>query len=321
MGGIAPTLRPRPAIDILPASTLATVTSTTSPYSFAPTLSLTTGKAGGTWTTTIRRASDNGAVSVTGSTTTTPTATLTAAVSGDGEGFLWTSTYTDPDGLTGSVSGIVWVAGAAGIDWTTQDLSTFTLTDSLTLLDSASWGTSSTLTIGTGTQGEMDAGRDGVFLVKTLSAGITWSDYAGLLVRITATSFGGVGSGTQANVRVGAVSTTDPATANGILAGIQIQSGGNRFASASAIGVGVGVGITNLGTVTIFDVFVPFTDVGHIGATAQAKGSSAADLKGASSAQTVSDLILAIAFGTGGSPTGTITHSDVVVQTALVNAP
>ena len=214
-------------------------------------------------------------------------------------------------------------AGAvvAGLQWSTQDLSAFTLTDSLTLLDSATWGTSSDLVIGTGTQGEMDAGRDGVVLVSTLVPSIVWAQYLGLLVRVTATSFGGVGCGTQANVRLGVVSTTNPATMAGILAGIQVQSGGNRFTAASSVGAGPIVNSVNMGALTVFDAFIPFNLAGPIGAAVSGVGPSGSDARASASPQTVTDLILALVFGVSGVPTSTITHTAIVVETALVDAP
>lgn len=102
------------------ASTLATTIDTTSPYAFAPTLSLDSGTAGGTWNTVITRTSDASSVTVTDPTTTTPTATLTAASAGAGDSFLCVSTYTDPDSLTDSVETAVGMAGTGAGSWATQ---------------------------------------------------------------------------------------------------------------------------------------------------------------------------------------------------------
>ena len=95
------------------ASTLASTLNESTPYAFSPTLSISAGTVGGTWSTVITRASDAGAVTVTGSTTTTPTATLTAATPANGDAFACTSTYTDPDGLTDAVETTVRMSGTS----------------------------------------------------------------------------------------------------------------------------------------------------------------------------------------------------------------
>lgn len=112
------------------ASTLATTVDDTSPYAFAPTLSVSAGTPGGTWATVITRASDASSVSVTDSTTTTPTATLTAATPADGDAFACVSTYTDPDGLTDAVETTVRMAGTggAGASWSDVESTDFTTT-------------------------------------------------------------------------------------------------------------------------------------------------------------------------------------------------
>ena len=96
-GGSDPTL----------TSTLGDIVDTTSPYSFAPTLTHT-----GTVLTTITRASDDSSVSVTGSTTTTPTATCTAADAALGDSFHCESVATD-SGITKTVVTTVFMEGRA----------------------------------------------------------------------------------------------------------------------------------------------------------------------------------------------------------------
>lgn len=77
--------------DFSASTSLGDYVDTTSPYSFAPTLTI---PAGATVSTTITRISDASSVSVTGGTTTTPTATCTAADATAGEGFVAKSTVT-----------------------------------------------------------------------------------------------------------------------------------------------------------------------------------------------------------------------------------
>ena len=97
-GGSDPTL----------TSTLGDIVDTTSPYSFAPTLTHT-----GTVLTTITRASDDSSVSVAGSTTTTPTATCTAADAALGDSFHCESVATD-SGITKTVVTTVFMEGTGG---------------------------------------------------------------------------------------------------------------------------------------------------------------------------------------------------------------
>ena len=97
-GGADPTL----------TSTLGDIVDTTSPYSFAPTLTHT-----GTVLTTITRASDSSSVSVTGDTTTTPTATCTAADAALGDSFHCESVAT-LDGITKTVVTTVFMEGTGG---------------------------------------------------------------------------------------------------------------------------------------------------------------------------------------------------------------
>ena len=101
------------------SSTLAAVLSGADAYAFAPTLSISAGAAGGTWATTITRASDGAAVSVTGSTTTTPTATLNVAAAGDGDAFRCRSVYTDPSGYVGEFVTVYQVDGVSAGSWQT----------------------------------------------------------------------------------------------------------------------------------------------------------------------------------------------------------
>ncbi len=74
------------------SSSLGDTVDTTSPYSFAPTLTVS---AGATVATTITRMSDGSSVTVTDPTTTTPTATLTAADATVGDSFRCASVATD----------------------------------------------------------------------------------------------------------------------------------------------------------------------------------------------------------------------------------
>jgi len=110
---IAPTSGGGGGSDPTLTSTLGDIVDTTSPYSFAPTLTHT-----GTVLTTITRASDSSSVSVTGSTTTTPTATCTAADAVVGDSFHCESVATD-SGITKTLVTTVFMegtgtAGAAG---------------------------------------------------------------------------------------------------------------------------------------------------------------------------------------------------------------
>jgi hypothetical protein len=100
------------------ASTLAAFSTQSNGYSFAPTLSLSSGTAGGTWLTTITRVSDGSSVSVTGGTSTTPTATLNVAGATPGDSFRCHTVYTDPDGLTDEYTSVVFTAGVGGGAWT-----------------------------------------------------------------------------------------------------------------------------------------------------------------------------------------------------------
>ena len=111
------------AVDPVAVSTLADDSNQSDGYSYAPTLSISAGAAGGTWSTVGVRTSDDSAVSVTGSTTTTPSATLTAADLTAGEAFRMTSTYT-VGSLSDSVTSVVRVAAVGGggawtnvLDW------------------------------------------------------------------------------------------------------------------------------------------------------------------------------------------------------------
>ena len=97
-GGSDPTL----------TSTLGDIVDTTSPYSYAPTLTHT-----GTVLTTITRASDSSSVSVSGSTTTTPTATCTAADAVVGDSFHCESVATD-GGITKTLVTTVFMEGTGG---------------------------------------------------------------------------------------------------------------------------------------------------------------------------------------------------------------
>ena len=98
------------ASDASVSSSLGDVVDTTSPYSFAPTLTV---GAGATVLTTITRASDASSVSVTGSTTATPTATLTAAVASVGDSFHCESVATDGS-FTDTVVTTVFMEGTGG---------------------------------------------------------------------------------------------------------------------------------------------------------------------------------------------------------------
>ena len=89
------------------SSTLGDTVDTTSPYSFAPTLT-----SNGTLVTTITRASDASSVSVTGGTTTTPTATLTAADAALGDSFHC-ETVATKDGLTNTLVTTVFMEAVA----------------------------------------------------------------------------------------------------------------------------------------------------------------------------------------------------------------
>ena len=123
------------AVDPVAVSTLADDSNQSDGYSYAPTLSISAGAAGGTWSTVGVRTSDDSAVSVTGSTTTTPSATLTAADLTAGEAFRMTSTYT-VGSLSDSVTSVVRVAGVAGTSDFDRAFTEVDLTDgSWTLLD------------------------------------------------------------------------------------------------------------------------------------------------------------------------------------------
>ena len=98
------------ASDASVSSSLGDVVDTTSPYSFAPTLTV---GAGATVLTTITRASDASSVSVTGSTTATPTATLTAASATVGDSFHCESVATDGS-FTDTVVTTVFMEGTGG---------------------------------------------------------------------------------------------------------------------------------------------------------------------------------------------------------------
>jgi len=113
------------AVDPVVASTLADDSNQTNGYSYAPTLSISAGAAGGTWSTVGVRTSDDAAVSVTGNTTTTPTATLTAADVTLGESWRMASTYT-VGSLTDTFTSVVRVAATGGASWSTLGSIDFT---------------------------------------------------------------------------------------------------------------------------------------------------------------------------------------------------
>lgn len=112
------------------ASTLAATLSGADGYSYAPTLSLSAGDAGGTWSTTITRASDGASVSVTGSTTTTPTATLNVADTSAGDAFKCRSVYTDPSGFVGEFTTVYQVDGVSAASW--QDIHSYVFSSNVT---------------------------------------------------------------------------------------------------------------------------------------------------------------------------------------------
>jgi hypothetical protein len=100
--------------DFAASTSIGDYVDTTSPYSYAPTLTI---PAGATVATTITRISDASSVTVTDSTTTTPTATCTAADATVGEGFVAKSAVT-LGGITKNVYTHIWMEGTAGADLT-----------------------------------------------------------------------------------------------------------------------------------------------------------------------------------------------------------
>lgn len=223
--------------------------------------------------------------------------------------------------LTFPTADLTWpTPRASGPQWVEHDLSTWTVSDPAGLIDSASWGVASSVTPKTGIQAWPDAGKDGIWVSKALKTGVTWTDYAGILIRVSATSFGGIGSGVEARIGVGCMSTLLQATALGALGGLAVQSGGTRYALTGAIGVNPTSTTVNLGATTVFQVWCPFNAAGPQGAQVMATGASATEGRSLAAAPGAADLNVVLALGNSGNFSVAVPWSGLAVSTLLVPA-
>lgn len=214
-------------------------------------------------------------------------------------------------------------AAATGVAWATHDLSTWTKSDPGSLEGAGTaLGTTSTIEMGTGTQGEVDIDRDGLVYVTTLVEGITWSDYLGLLVRLSGTDWGGPGSGAEARIRVGCWDDTDQATADGLMAGVAIQSGGTVYPQTITPGTNPATTVADAGDPPAeVLVWIPFDVDGPTGAQVIVHGATANEGRQVDGDLTATDLVLALALGNSAGLSSAAQWTGLQVQSALVEAP
>lgn len=206
------------------------------------------------------------------------------------------------------------------LEWVTLDLSAATKSDPGGLLKTASsvLGTTSTLVLNTGIHGAPDAGRDGLCFFWNVAAGITWADYAGMIIRQAATAFGGVGSGNQVRHRAGLVTAADQAAAAGALAGVVVQSGGNRYTQHGSIGGASNSGAANVGALVAVDTWVPFHSAGPLGAGVVLDGPSGQAAAQQVDKQSPTDAIVCLGYGNAAPFTAEPSTTGLVVSYALV---
>jgi hypothetical protein len=228
------------------------------------------------------------------------------------------ATYNSPEHARSASS-------SSGISWTTQDLNTFALNDPAGLISSATWSTTSSMTPVTGTQGAIDAGRDGIWLAKAVESGITWADYNGILVRMTATEWR-AGTGVDTHVLVGYSDTLLQSTGVGSLAGINSSPSATSIRRAATISPGGSLATSSANFSTSSSVtttvWIPFGSSGPLGAqpTVYLDSSTTAAGRNNTNPVSVSDLNLVISIGNTGSWASAVGITGFTVETALINS-
>jgi len=211
-------------------------------------------------------------------------------------------------------------AAVAAAGMLVLDLASCTLSNPAGLFSAgtSSLGTTSLVKLNTGIQAEGDAGRDGVLFSKVLASGFDFSKAAGVLCRVSASAFGGPGSGAIGRLRLGVVTTQDIATAQGALAGLEAQSAGSRYMSSIVLGSNGTVQTTSLGAVSSFYVWIPFNASGPFGAISTADGPSGDSSWSAMLASTPADLILGVQFGNNTAHVTSPAWENLVVEYQVV---
>ena len=209
-------------------------------------------------------------------------------------------------------------AGGAGLTYTTNDLSTWTKVDTNSLEDaSTSLGTSSDVVVAAA-HGMIDSGLDGLIYVGTIDASMNWQAYHAIVIEVTCDTWP-TGSGVDRYIHAGIMKAASVASGNGIFGGVRIRSNGAWNVSRISMGSGVQSNTVDCGTPEVLKITIPLSSAGYETLVATLEGASTdKTYTPLDDSEAPSALILAVAFGSTGTPGDTTTYTGLQVQHALV---
>ena len=208
--------------------------------------------------------------------------------------------------------------GGGGLTYVTNDLSTWTKIDTNSLEDaSTSLGTSSDVVVAAA-HGMIDSGLDGLAYVGTIDAAFDWQAYHAIVIEITCDTWP-TGSGVDRFVHAGIMKAASVASGNGIFGGVRVRSNGAWNVSRISMGSCVQNNTVDCGTPEVLKITIPLSSAGYETLVATLDGASTdKTYTPLDDSEAPSALILAVAFGSTGTPGDTTTYTGLQVQHALV---
>lgn len=208
--------------------------------------------------------------------------------------------------------------GVAGLVYVTNDLSTWTKIDTGSLEDaSTSLGTSSDVVVAAA-HGMIDSGLDGLVYVGTIDASFNWAGHHAIALEITCSTWP-TGSGVDRYIHAGVMKAGTLASGNGIFGGVRIRSNGAWNVSRITMGHGVQNNTTDCGTPELLKITIPLSSAGYETLVTTLEGATTDKTYAPlDDSEAPTALILAVAFGSTGTPGDTTTYTGLQVKHALV---
>lgn len=213
-------------------------------------------------------------------------------------------------------------SGNTGLSWASFNFLTATKLDPASLEDASTvlGATSADLVLASGVQGRPDADKDPLTYLQAIEEGIVWTNYDGILVRLSADVWPSGGVGGIVYIHVGCTTTTDLGTMVVAWAGAQIQNGGAVNSQCYTHGGAATTNTSNAGALSGTSVFVwiPFNANGPAGSVSTVQGGTSTRTESLDLAAAASNLNLALAFGTSAGLSSNASFENLVAEYALI---
>ena len=207
---------------------------------------------------------------------------------------------------------------AGGLTYVTNDLSTWPKIDTNSLEDaSTSLGTSSDVVVAAA-HGMVDSGLDPLIYVGTIDAAFNWQAYHAIVIEITCSTWP-TGSGVDRFIHAGIMKAGTVASGNGIFGGVRVRSNGAWNVSRISMGSGVQSNTADCGSPEVLKITIPLSSAGYESLITTLEGATTDKTYAPlDDSEAPSALILAVAFGSTGTPGDTTTYTGLQVKHALV---